>query len=305
MIIIFGSLNMDMAIATDRLPQPGETVSCPEYDMLPGGKGGNQALAAHRMGVKTALVGKVGDDGMGMRLMNSLKRQGVMVSGVGQSLDKPTGCAVVVRNSKGESHIISATGANADATADQVPDEILKPGNFVVLQMETPAAENNILIQRAKARGATVILNLSPVRAVPPEILRLVDYLILNEVEAAQTLALFGHQKQADPRLAAQALSRAFGNTCIVTLGAEGSRAALAAGGNIDIPSLPIEDVVDTTGAGDCYCGTLAACLHDKKPLAQAMRYAAVAASLSCREKGAQPSYPYLGDIEDNLKRLP
>ena len=297
MIIVFGSINMDMILPVARFPEPGETVLGESYEMSPGGKGANQAFAACRIGVKTALVGKVGDDGMGMRIMNGLKRDGVITSGVGQS-DKPTGMAVVMRGADGENRIVVSPGANRDVLHDQVPDGILKPGNYVLMQGETPIEQNTALLERAKKNGATTILNLSPVS--PAMSMANVDFLVINELEARQLAG----GKKADPALIAQAYAEKYKMTCIVTLAAEGAVAVMPDRRTLRVPSLKIEEVVDTTGAGDAWVGTFAAALQSGRTLTDAMRMACVAGSLSCTKKGTQQSYPYLGEIQEGLKRL-
>lgn len=302
MIIVLGSINMDMFIDTGRMPEAGETLVCPGMEMSPGGKGANQALAALRSGAKVALVGRSGDDGMGTRIVTNLRREGVITSGVVQS-DRPTGCAIIMRGPDGENRIIVASGANAEVTADQVPDEILKPGNIVLMQMEIPPQENWALLARAKKNGAMTILNAAPVRPMPEEIFPLVDILIVNEVEARQLAARLGVQ-DGDVLKQASALSAAGPLTCIVTLGAKGAVAWTKENKPFHVPALKVDEVVDTTGAGDAWCGTLAAALYQNIPLEEAMMRASVAASLSCMKKGAQESFPYLGDIEDSLAKL-
>lgn len=305
MIIVFGSISMDMNIPVEHLPKPGETVLGHTYLMTPGGKGANQALAAARLEVKVALAGKVGDDGMGMRALHSLRRAAVMTSGVGESADFPTGCTVITRDAKGTNHMVVAAGANNTVTDDQIPDEILKPGNMIVVQMELPLEQTERLIRRAKAGGAKIILNMSPVRPIAADVLKMVDILIMNEFEAGQAKELFGlHGVQARAALSL-ALARLTAGTCIITLGEDGSIAASPDGKIIAVPALEIAEVVDTAGAGDAYCGTMAACLHNGKPLSEAMRWAAVAGSLACREAGTQDSFVYRADIEEHLQDLP
>lgn len=306
MIIVFGSISMDMHIALPRLPQPGETVVCPGYEMRPGGKGANQALAALRMGPKTALIGCVGNDGVGTRLANGLRRQGVTTSGVVHSDMLPTGFAVISFDKRGENQVVVAAGANAAAAAEQVPDEILKPGVWVLAQMEIRPEETWALLSRAHERGAKTVLNLAPALLVPEDVMGKIDYLIMNEIESSQAASLLLPGADVPgPAATARALADRYGLTCLVTLAEKGALAALPGGGNIRMPALPIEPVVDTAGAGDAFCGTLIAALHDGKPLAEAMKYAVVAGSLSCTAEGTQESYPYLGDIEENLPRLP
>lgn len=304
MIVVFGSINMDINMRVKEFPRAGETVLAPTYDMSPGGKGANQALACARGGAKTAMVGKVGDDGMGTRILNNLRRNEVMTSGVATSDFYPTGLAMVTTDMKGENHITVASGANADVSAAQVPDEILKPGNVLLLQMEVPLNENYLLMERAKKLGATVILNLAPAFHIPQKVIDLVDYLVVNELEAhaiAETLGM----GDKDLMIVAKALSTQGKLDCVVTLGAGGSIAMTQKGNGWRVPALPIKEVVDTTGAGDCYCGTLAAAIHNKLALGSAMRRASIASSLACLKRGAQESYPFIAEVEEALESFP
>ena len=162
MIIVFGSINMDMVFPADKLPQPGETILCDKYEITSGGKGANQALAAARMGEKVALVGCVGDDGPALRMLRHLRRDGVMTTGVAEDPELKTGCATIITDKHGNNQIVVAAGANGKAKADQIPDEILLPNNLILMQMELPVAETITLIERAHAHGVTTILNLAP-----------------------------------------------------------------------------------------------------------------------------------------------
>lgn len=305
MIIVFGSINMDVGIRVKEFPRAGETILSPSYEMSPGGKGANQALACARGGAKTALVGKIGDDAMGTRILNGLRRNEVMTSGVATSDFLPTGMAFVMTDSAGENQITVASGANSDVQASQVPDEILKPGNIVLLQMEVPLQENMILMERAKKLGATVILNLAPAFRIPQKALELVDYLVVNELEARMMADVIGIPPGQDLMVLAKALSTKGGHDCIVTLGSKGAIAMGRDGRGWRVPSLELKEVVDTTGAGDCFCGMLAASLHGKFALGSAMRRASVAAGLSCTKRGAQDSYPYIAEIEEILEDFP
>lgn len=306
MIIIFGSIAMDLAVTVRHFPEPGETVLSPHYEMLPGGRGANQALAAARAGAKVALVGKTGDDGMGMRLANGLKRDGVMTSGIGLS-DLPTGMDVIMTNEDGRNGIVLAAGANIEATADQVPDEILTPANMVLLQTDMPAAESWALLERAKTRGAATMVNLAPMIAIPEQVWPLIDYLVLSLLEARQAAAMPDQPAEDEARAIATALARKGNLTCVMTMGEHGSLAVTPGGDLIRVPALPLGPgaFADRTGAADAYCGTLAAALHGGMALKAAMRMASVAGSLTCMNKGAQNAMPYLGDIEERLGDLP
>lgn len=301
MIIVFGSIHMNLNMKIRDFPEDGETVLSPTYSMTPGGKGANQALAAARMGSKTAIVGKVGDDGHGLRILNSLKRNEVMTSGVAKSEDFPTGMAMVVRGKSGEKRMIVASGANALLNADQAPEEILHSKNLLLVQMETPIEQNAIVMKRARDNGAPVILNLAPALAIPKAMLSLVDYLIVNQIEARQ-LAERMKIDAKDSIGLAKAMAKEGNLTCIVTMGPEGVVAVEPSGKGYKIPSMNIENVVDTTGAGDCFCGTFAACIYEGKPLALSLRTATIASGLSCQKEGTQDAFPYLADIEEVLE---
>lgn len=305
MIVVFGSINMDMNLGVKAFPKPGETVLSPFYDMSPGGKGANQALAAARAGAKTAIIGKTGDDGMGTRILNNLRRNEVMTSGVAHSEVMPTGMAIVLHDKAGESQVIVASGANSEAHADQVPDDILHDKNLLLLQMEVPVAENINVMERAKEHGAKIILNLAPAIKIPKKALELVDYLIVNELEAKQFAEVLGIDVENDAVKIAQALSRDGNLDCIVTLGVHGAVAVTSKGKGWLVKAMELENVVDSTGAGDCFCGTLAAFLHNGMALPPAMKRASIAAGLACTKVGVQPSYPYSAEIEENLQNLP
>lgn len=305
MIIVFGSINMDINLRVKDFARPGETILSPSYEMSPGGKGANQALACARGGAKTALVGKIGDDGMGTRILTNLRRNEVITSGVATSDYLPTGMAFVSTNATGENQIVVASGANADVVATQVPDEILKPGNIVLLQMEVPFQENLTLMERAKKHGATIMLNLAPAFRIPQKALELVDYLVVNELEARMMADVVGIGPDQDLMVMAKALSAKGGHDCIITLGTKGAIAMGKNGTGWRVPALEIPEVVDTTGAGDCFCGTLAASLHSKFALGSAMRRASVAAGLSCTKGGAQDSYPFIAEVEEILESFP
>jgi ribokinase len=305
MLVVFGSINMDVSVRVQNFPAAGETILAPAYEMFPGGKGANQAMACAKAGAKTALVGKVGDDGMGTRILNNLRRHEVMTSGVAVDESLPTGMAMITVNAKGENQIVVATGANSNVNADQVPDEVLKPDKVVLMQMEVPIEQNTMLLERAKKRGSTTILNLAPAFHVPQKMLELVDYLIVNEHEARMIADVLGMGAHQDLRLIARALATKGRLVCIVTMGAKGSIAIDAQGKGWSVPAMTLKEVVDTTGAGDCFCGTFAAAIHGRLALGSAMRRASVAAGLSCLKAGAQDSYPYLADVDAAIETFP
>ncbi len=290
-------------------PKPGETVLTPAYEWMPGGKGMNQAVAAARAGAKVAMVGKVGDDGFGTRALNLMRREGVLTSGVTVSDEQPTGCATIFVDQTGENQIVVALGANAEVLAEQVPDDILGPSNILLMQMELNEAVNWDVLTRASTRGAKTILNLAPAHSLPREALEHLDYLILNRIEAEQIAAKLGLKIESDAVKLAHALARNCGITCIVTLSAKGSVGVEPVGDGQfrgwAVQALDVQPRMDTTGAGDTYCGVFAAAIHQRLPLPEAMRRASLAGSLSITAKGAQTAMPYVDDITSMLAQIP
>ncbi len=301
MIIVFGSLNIDLVMPVNNFPKPGETVLCStDYLSRPGGKGANQAVAAAKAGAKSALVGKVGDDSFGRRCINNLKQLGVWTSGIGVS-ERPTGCATIAVDMRGENFVMVAPGANLDATSDQMPDEVFTDKNIILTQLEVLPEQTFSVLERAYAKNATTILNASPAGEIPLEVLRHIDYVIVNEVEAHQLAQGLGIEG-AEPKDLARSISAKSGHAVIITLESKGSLAAKD-GALWQIDSLPVE-VVDTTGAGDAYCGLFAAFLQKDMDWLEALHRASVGASLSCLGLGAQAGMPSLEDIEIHMPKV-
>jgi ribokinase len=296
MLLVFGSLNVDMLFRVAALPRPGETVLCPGYELAAGGKGANQAAAAARAGAAVRMVGQVGDDGFGRYAREALAAAGVDCDGIAVS-PKATGIAVIGVDRRGENQIIVASGANLDADAGQVDDALLRPGTTVLCQNEVPPGATFALLERARAGGAHTILNLAPAVALPPGVLDALDVLVVNELEAAMAA---GHE--GEPAALAQALAARHDLTCVVTLGGQGALAAGRAEG-WRIEALAVE-VLDTTGAGDAFVGVLAAALDGGFALPQALHRASIAAGLACTRLGAQTSQPDAALIESRLAGL-
>jgi ribokinase len=224
------------------------------------------------------MAGAVGSDAFAAIGLDLLRRDGVDLSLVA-TVDRPTGCATITVDPKGENLIAVASGANLAASAAQVPDRLLGSDTMVVLQREVPHAQNAALIARARARGARILLSLAPAGPIAPARLEDIDVLIANEGEAA----MLG----GDPAGVARRLRQAL----VVTRGAEGAMAFLTGGGAISVPALAI-DPVDTTGAGDTFAGVLAAGLDFGLALDPALRRASAAAGLACLLLGAQQAMP-------------
>jgi ribokinase len=294
MITVFGSINIDLVTRVARTPGPGETVRGSDYRLIPGGKGANQALAARRAGASVRLLGAIGYDAFADIALIELKPAGVDVSGVARP-SATTGLAIITVDDKGENTIVVSPGANAHATAASIPLGIFGPRDTLLLQMEVPFAESLAAAKIARAAGTRVILSVAPYTALPAEDVAAFDVIIVNEHEAADLAKHLGiAARGADATVTA--LARRLGHTVIATLGPEG---AIAATGTevIRVPALKVTPV-DTTGAGDTFCGVLAAYLDEGADLNTAMRMAAIAGSLAVTKEGAQPSFPMRAAID-------
>lgn len=293
-------MNADLVFSVDKLPQQGETVLGPCYSVVPGGKGANQAVAASRAGVAVRMIGCLGNDGFAEVLLASLRDSGVDTSGI-RKVAKPTGCAAIGVDSTGANQIMVAGGANLEVACSDVDDSALDSTTILVLQMEVPAEENWSLIKRAHARGAKVVLNAAPAAAVPPDILSVTDYLVVNEHEVLTVAKGMGISEK-DAISAAKGIAQRTKQVCIVTLGADGAFAC-----NADeawrIPALPIKPL-DTTAAGDCFAGWLAARLAHGDDLPESLRWATVASGKACLVHGAQPSLPLFEDVAASIEDI-
>lgn len=301
MIITFGSINLDITFPLKHMPKPGETVLGKTFLMNPGGKGANQALAAARAGSQTAMVGMVGEDGFADEALALLKEENVILECLGLS-DQPTGCASIWVDAGGENSIAVASGANQSVQAQQVNEDWLSPGNWLLLQMETPLNENWKLVRKAKEQGCSVILNAAPAGPVPQDILSLLDILVVNEIEARTIADSLNMEAMSLTRLP-RAFAERFEKACVLTMGGAGCLYFGPEGG-FSIPALPIAPI-DTTAAGDCFTGYLGACLDQKMDIEQSLRYASVAAGLCCLRNGAQAAIPTQEEIAEKLASLP
>lgn len=297
MIIVVGSINLDLIATVDRLPGPGETVPGSGFSTAPGGKGANQALAAARAGAEVRMVGAVGRDSFATEALACLKAGMIDLSGVGE-VHASTGTALILVGGDGENMIAVVPGANASVLPGDLAKAFLKRGDVVLLQHEIPLETVSEALDMAREAGAVSLLNTAPFRAEAAGLLARADYVVANETEFdlyAEALALAGEDRPARMRLFAQKTGR----TVVVTLGGEGVVAATA-GGFLQVPSLRIVPV-DTVGAGDTFCGYLAAGLSAGLPLERALRRAAAAGALACLKPGAQPAIPPAQEVDAAL----
>lgn len=288
MIIVFGSTNLDQVGTVPRLPKPGETVAGGRFTTAAGGKGANQALAARRAGRPVAHVGAVGDDAFAEAALALLRADGVDLAGVA-TVAEPTGIAMILVDAAGENVIAVLPGANGTIAAADAERALARAAtdDIVLLQQEIPQAATARALAIARERGITTMLNTAPFLDTTPEVAPLASILVANETE----FALLTRCDPDHPEAAIAAWAAEHGQTVVVTRGAAGATAAIADGALLHIPAPKIVPV-DTVGAGDTFCGYLAAGLDAGDGFEAALRRAVAAASLACLAPGAQPAIP-------------
>jgi ribokinase len=303
-VFVAGSINMDVVATADRHPRIGETITGKRMLFSPGGKGANQAFAAANLGASTTLIGRIGTDVFGQELRAFLAAQGVDLRFVRESSEADTGTAIVTI-AKADNTIVVIPGANGLVSADDIAAVPLATGDVAVSQFEIPQPAVGAFFRRARAAGATTILNPAPAVEFDDGLLDLVDILILNETE----LGLFtktGLRDSDEPERfieAARALKGERDMIVCVTLGKRGV-VALVDGKSLIVEGRAVR-AVDTTGAGDCFVGAMAAMLADGQSIRTAITYANVAASLSVQRIGAAPSMPTVAEIAKALDETP
>lgn len=283
MVIVFGSINLDLVARVAHIPTPGETIGACAFSTAPGGKGANQALAARDAGASVAMYGAVGNDSFAPEALANLDAAGVALDGVA-TVATATGIALINVDDRGENAITVVPGANAKARADAVPPHALAAGDTLLMQLEVPIAEIATLAERARASGVRVVLNAAPAVALPLSLLRCVDVLIVNESEATFYADLW--KLQQVPESFISRMQEQFGVCTVLTLGARGALVSLD--GQPSEVHPPAVAVVDTTGAGDAFAGALAAVLDRGDSLAAALVEALDAGARACTHRGAQ-----------------
>ena len=293
-LLVIGSLNTDLLVRVGALPGPGETVTGGVFEMAGGGKGANQAVAAARAGAAVAMVGAVGADEFGARLLEELAAEGVSVAGMARLSGVATGLAAIVVDEEGENQIAVASGANHALRARDVERAFgeldLSQARCALLSLEV---DDEVVVEgaeRAAAGGMAVVVNPAPARPLPPELVAHRPIVTPNQGEAAE---LTGHE---DPATAAAAMVESGAAAALVTVGERG--VVVADGIRVERFEAPAVSVRDTTGAGDTFSGVLAAGLARGWELDRATRWATAAAALSVTKSGARGGMPVAGEIE-------
>ncbi len=305
MILVYGSINIDLVARVTSIPRPGETVLSPRYDTLFGGKGGNQAIAAARASLpgRVAIAASIGDDAFGRAARDNLLRNGVAVDHVTIGHES-TGCAFITVDQQGENAITVASGANATLTEASAQAYAMGGTTVAVFQMEVPFPGALMVARRVRASGGRVVWNFAPAPPAFPasdlsNLLEVTDVFVVNEHEALAAAAILGRGTDNIEDAGAD-LARTGGCICVVTAGARGAFAFHPDGRREVAAAEPIRPV-DTTGAGDTFVGILASGLDEDIPFGAALARACRGASLACLAHGAQAGMPTREHLDDRL----
>ena len=293
-MVVVGSLNYDHVVAVDQLPGRGQTVSGHGYFSVPGGKGLNQAVTASRLGARVSMIGCLGDDTAGLSLRQVLIREGIQAGTVRTVVGRPSGTALITVERGGGNTIVVAAGANGDLGPADIEGARprLGPNSVVLVQLEVPLAAVEAALRLARAVGAVTVLNPSPATGpLPGPLVALVDVLVPNETEALAMTGCTG------PGQAAARLLDGGCGAVVLTLGEQGALVAEPGRSPVSVPAYPVQ-VVDTTAAGDAFCGTLAAFLAAGSSLLEAAQRGCAAGSVATTVMGAVPSLPTAAQVD-------
>lgn len=295
-ILVIGSLNMDLVVAVPRQPLPGETILGSNTNHYPGGKGANQAVAAARAGGQVQMAGQIGSDDFGRQLKHNLKRNQIAVQSIRTHSD-PTGIALITVDPQGQNAIVVSPGANGSLTPDRLKRRQIQSAALIVMQLEIPMETVEWVAQVAVEAEVPVLLNPAPIQPLSEALLNSLEYLILNETEASQLTGQPLRDRSDAEAMAAELHQRV--PMVIITLGRSGV-VWCGARGRGHRPAYAVE-VVDTTAAGDSFCGALAVQIAASQSWSEAIRFATAAAALTVTRAGAQPSLPDRQEIEGFL----
>jgi len=301
LVVVVGSLHMDLTVKTERIPQIGETVLGKHLTMSPGGKGANQAVAAARLGADVTLVGRVGADALGRKLIENAKGKGIDINYIVKDRETATGVALIMVDEEGNNLIAVAPGADMRCCTDDIDraENVIKSADALSIQLEIPPHVVEYAIDKAFKEGVKVILNPSPAQQLPDKLLRKVYILTPNEKEAEALSNCKVTSVKAAKRAAEKIRERGVENV-IVTLGKNG--AIMARGGEtVHVKGIDV-NTVDATGAGDAFCGTLAVAISSGKNLKEAVMYSNCAGALATTKIGAQEALPKASELESFMK---
>lgn len=310
-VLIIGSSNMDLNIYSQRLPNPGETVTGGTFKQFLGGKGANQAVASVRSGAITIFIAKIGKDGFGDQMITRFSDEGIDTTHIIRDSQEASGVAFILIDDDGENMISVAPGANArlSKTDIEIVSDVIKNASVIVVQMEIPIETIEAIYSIASQGNAIKILNPAPLKPIPLDMLKNIDIIVPNEGELFRLhslLKLEGISGEGSEKIinASREIARLGVKTIITTLGSKGCLIyEKETDQAIEVPAFKVK-AIDTVGAGDCFNGVIASKLFQGETLINAVKYATAAASIAVTRKGAQESMPYEEEIEARYKEL-
>jgi len=308
-ILVVGSINMDMVVRVARMPAAGETIPGEGFATSPGGKGANQAVAAARTGAKCIMLGRVGDDAFGRTLKEVLAVDGIDCDNVMVTPETSTGTAMIIVDGLGENSIVISGGANQALTPDDIfpRGELFNLADVVLLQLEIPLPTVRAAMDLARRHCCKIVLDPTPVHGRLPDELFAVDIITPNAIEAEQITGMQAGEERVDRQVASKLVEQGAG-AAVLKMGGRGSLVVSADGEIARVPAYRV-DIVDTTGAGDAFTGTLAVAAARGNCLADAARIANAAGALACTKFGAQAAIPTWDEIhmlmEDQREQSP
>ena len=295
-VLVFGSISMDLTTYVPKLPRLGETLRGNAYITVPGGKGDNQAVAAARMGAKTAFIGRVGKDQFGEEVIRIVGAEKVDVSGLIQDPDQDTGLAVISLDDQADNAIIIISGANMAMDESDIlrAEKRMEAVKVVLLQLEIPELVSIAAAKKAKEKGALVIFDPAPATQLPDDAFQYFDIITPNEIETEALVGFYPANRQK-AAAAAKVLRERGAGIAIIKMGAQGVYFEGKDQSGF-IPAFKVE-TIDTVAAGDAFNGGLAAALVEGLPLAEAVRWAAAAGAIATTKKGAMPAMPFRAEV--------
>lgn len=303
-VVVIGSLNIDLVVRVEKFPEPGETIAGSDLQIIPGGKGANQAAAISRLGKSVTMIGRVGRDDFGKQLIDNLALFNVDVCGIQRDATRPTGSALITVDSQGENWIVISPGANAQVDGEDIDQHlsIIRNAGYLLLQFEIPLESVIHAARVAKGFGTKIIVNPAPFMPIPPTLMKEIDVLILNEVEASSLLAR--EIRDIQSALEAIRLVPPLGpQAVVITLGGDGC--VVSDGREVKhIPPYQVP-VVDSTAAGDAFIGGFVSGLLDKLSISAAAKFGNTCGALTVTKAGAQTSLPSLNEVRAFLDDFP
>lgn len=302
-ICILGSINMDFVIAVEHIPQTGETITASDQKTYPGGKGNNQAVACSRLGAEVSFIGKIGNDEPGDTLLGNIRKEGINTDYIKRDKDSVTGRAIILLSKKGENSIVVLSGANMNIKKEEIQEasEVIKGSDVVISQFEVPMEAIICAFETARKNNVLTVLNPAPAKEVPDSLIKLTDIIVPNETEVQNLTGIKVDDIESAREASAFFLKKGV-KYVVITMGSTGAILVSDEEACL-VPAYKVENVVDTTAAGDSFIGALSSriCRMDSinfEAVKESIKFGNYVSSIVVQRKGAAPSIPYLDEVK-------